>query len=301
MAMKGRMICRLAAWIMGIAGLMAAGVSSASSYALSTNSITNFLLSMPSGSTFGGFTFSGDIAVSLGDLTGGDIDIDKQDADAACVGGYCAGFDNSFSSHGVSPYPGYAYGDALISDKNVLAGTGAASSIGEATSYDGLAGAAGANTMIAVFSLVSAGALDFSFLSTPYMETQLGAGALAASGTTDMNIVIRQGGTKIFEWTPDGSSGGILNGTEGSDPFSLNFGINGIDSYSPGTGAFTASTAALAAGAYTMEIFMGNEAHVASVSAVPVPAALPLFGTGVVALAALARRRSKSSKQNTPE
>lgn len=299
MAMKGRMICRLAAWLMGIVGLLAAGASSASSYAVSTNSITNFLLSMPSGSTFGGFTFSGDIAVSLGDLTGGDIDIDKQDADAACVGGYCAGFNNSFSSHGVSPYPGYAYGDALISDKNVLAGTGAASSIGEATSYNGLAGAAGANTMIASFSLSSAGALNFSFLSTPYMVTQLGAGALAASGTTDMNIVIRQGGTKIFEWTPDGSSGGILNGTEGSDPFSLNFGINGTDSYSPGTGVFTASSAALASGAYTMEIYMGNEAHVVSV--VPVPAALPLFGTGVVALAALARRRSKSSKQNSPE
>lgn len=298
--MKGRMFCRLVALMMGGAGLLAAGVSSASSYALSTNSITNFLLSMPSGSTFGGFTFSGDIAVSLGDLTGGDIGIDKQDADAACVGGYCAGFNNSFSSHGVSPYPGYAYGDALISDKNVLAGTGAASSIGEATSFNGLAGAAGANTMIAVFSLGSAGALDFSFLSTPYMETQLATGALSASGTTDMNITIWQGLTKMFEWTPDGSSGGILNGIESSDPFSLNFGINGNNTYSPGTGVFGASTAALSAGTYTMKIHMGNEAHATSVAVVPVPAALPLFGSGAIALAALARRRNKSGKQKTP-
>lgn len=299
--MKGRMICRVSAWIVGGAGLLATGISSASSYAVSSNSITNFRLAMPSGSTFGGFTFSGDIAVSLGDLTGGDLNIAKQDADAACVGGFCAGFNNSFSSHGVSLYPGYAYGDALISDKNVLAGTGAASSIGEATSYYGAAGAAGANTMIAGFTLASTGSLDFSFLSTPYMGAQLGADALAASGTIGMSITIWDNAVKIFHWTPDGSSGGILNGTESSDPFSLNFGIDGIDSYSPGTGSFSASTAALAAGFYTMEIFMGNEAHVASVSAVPVPAALPLFGTGVVALAALARRRSKSSKQNTPE
>lgn len=295
--MKGKTICRLAAWIMGSASLLAAGISSASSYAVSTNSITNFLLSMPSGSTFGGFTFSGDIAVALGDLAGGEADIDKQDADAACVGVYCASFNNSFISHASSPYPGYAYGDAQISSKNVLAGTGAASSIGEATSYDGLAGAAGANTMIASFSLGSAGSLNFSFLSTPYMETQLGAGALAASGTTDMNITIWQGLTKKFEWTPDGLSGGILNGTENSDPFSLNNGVNGNATYSPGMGSFSASTAALAAGTYTMKIHMGNEAQVASVTVVPVPAALPLFGSGAIALAALARRRRKPTDQ----
>lgn len=291
------MICHVAAWIMGSACLLVTVVSSASSYAVSTNSITNFLLSMPSGSTFGGFTFSGDIAVALGDLAGGEADIDKQDADAACVGGYCAGFNNSFISHGFGPYPGYAYGDAQISSKNVLAGTGAAFSIGEATSYDGLAGAAGANTMIASFSLASAGALNFSFLSTPYMETQLGAGALSASGNTDMNITIWQGLTKMFEWTPDGLSGGILNGTEGSDPFSLNFGINGDNTYSPGAGSFSASTIALAAGTYSMKIHMGNEAHVASVAVVPVPAALPLFGSGAIALAALARRRRKPTDQ----
>ena len=291
--MKVRMIGRLAAWIMGSACLFATGVSSASSYAVSTNSITNFQLSMPSGSTFGGFTFSGDIAVSLGDLTGGDLDISKQDADAACVGAYCVGFNNSFISHASSPYPGYAYGDALISNKNVLAGTGAASSIGEATSYNGLAGAAGANTMNALFTLNSAGSLNFSFLSTPYMETQLGAGALAASGTTNMSITIWQGQTKKFEWAPDG----VLNGNESSDPFSLNYGINGNNTYSPGMGSFSASTVALAAGTYTMKIYMGNEAHVASATVVPVPAALPLFGSGAIALAALARRRSKSTRQ----
>lgn len=293
--MKGKIICRLVAWIVGSAGLLVTGVSSASSYAVSTNSITNFLLGMPSGSTFGGFTFSGDIAVSLGDLAGGDANINKQDADAACVGAYCAGFNNSFMSHGISPYPGYAYGDAQIGNQNVLAGTGAASSIGEATTYDGLAVAAGANTMIASFSLTSAGSLNFSFLSTPYMQTQLGTGALSASGTTDMNITIWQGLTKKFEWAPDGLSGGILNGTEGSDPFSLNLGINGNNTYSPGAGSFSASTIALAAGTYTMKIHMANEAHAGSVAVVPVPAALPLFGSGVIALAALARRRGKSS------
>lgn len=295
--MKGRVICRLTACIMVSVGLLTPAVSTASSYAVSTDSITNFLLGMPAGSTFGGFTFSGDIAVSLGDLTGGDIDIDKQDADAACVGAYCAGFNNSFMSHGASPYPGYAYGDALISSNNVLAGTGAASSIGEATSYNGIAGAAGVNSMIATFTLGSAGSLNFSFLATPYMNTQLGTGSLGASATTAMNITILQGASKKFEWTPNGASGGILNGVESSDPFSLNYNISGNNTYSPGAGSFSASTAALAAGIYTMQIQMGNEALVASVTAVPVPAALPLFGSGIAALTLLARRRSKLAKK----
>lgn len=269
-------------------GLVYNGASLASSYAVSTNSITGFDLNLPLGSTFHSLTFSGDIAVSLGDLTGGQADIDKLDADKACVGAYCAGFNNSFVFHGASPYPGYAYGDALIGNSNVLGGTGAASSIGEATAFDGIAGAAGANTMIASFTLGAADSLSFSFLSDLYLNTQLGSGGLFAKSDSGMHITIWQGLTKVFEWAPNGTAGGIFNGSEISDPFNLNSGIAGNMTYDPLADTFSAMTDTLAAGTYTMKIRMDNSA---AVSAVPVPAALPLFGSGVLALMALMRRK----------
>jgi len=276
------------------AGLVSTGASWASSYAVSTNSITGFDLNLPLGSTFQGLTFSGDIAVALGDLTGGDVNIAAQDAAAACVGAYCAGFNNSFGFHGASLYPGYAYGDALIGNSNVLGGTGTASSIGEATAFNGIAGAAGANTMIASFTLGSAGTLSFSFLSDLYMNTQLGSGGLFAKSDSGMNISIWSGTiltgltTQVFEWKPDGAAGGILNGSETSDPFSLNHNIAGNLTYDPLADTFSAMTNVLAGGTYTMKIRMDNSA---AVSAVPVPAALPLFGSGLLALMALVRRR----------
>lgn len=270
-------------------GLVYNGASWASSYAVSTNSITGFDLNLPGGSTFLSLTFSGDIAVSLGDLTGGDVNIAAQDAAAACVGAYCAGFINSFGSHGASLYPGYAYGDALIGNSNVLGGTGAASSIGEATAFDGIAGAAGANTMIASFKLGTlGGSLSFSFLSDLYMNTQLGSGGLFAKSDSGMNITIWQGLTKVFEWAPNGAAGGIFNGSEISDPFNLNHSIAGTMTNDPLADTFSAMTNTLAAGTYTMKIHMDNAA---AVSAVPVPAALPLFGSGILALMALVRRR----------
>lgn len=270
-------------------GLVYNGASWASSYAVSTNSITGFNLNLPGGSTFLSLTFSGDIAVSLGDLTGGDVNIAAQDAAAACVGAYCAGFINSFGSHGASLYPGYAYGDALISNSNVLGGTGAASSIGEATAFDGIAGAAGANTMIASFKLGTlGGSLSFSFLSDLYLNTQLGSGGLFAKSNSGMHITIWQGVAKVFEWAPNGAAGGIFNGSEISDPFNLNSSIAGTMTYDPLADTFSAMTGTLASGTYTMKIRMDNSA---AVSAVPVPAALPLFGSGLLALMALVRRR----------
>ena len=249
-----RIIPAISAIVM-TAGLVSTGAAWASSYAVSTNSITGFDLNLPVGSTFHSLTFSGDIAVALGDVTGGAADISWQDADAACVGAYCAGFNNSFVFHGASPYPGYAYGDALIGNTGVLAGTGSASSIGEATAFDGIAGAMGANTMIASFTLGSAGFLSFSFLSDLYMNTQLGGGGLFTKSDSSMSITIWQGLTsKVFEWTPDGMAGGILNGSEISDPFSLNHSIAGTMTYDPLAGTFGAMTDTLSGGTYTMKI-----------------------------------------------
>ena len=147
--------------------------------------------------------------------------------------------------------------------------------------------------MQASFTLYSPAALNFSFLADPYMSTQLTAGGLTASGNSGMTISIWQGSSKLFQWTPDGQSGGIMGGVETLDPFSLNLGIGSNVTYSPGAGSFSAGTKTFAAGTYSMNINMSNAVNV---SAVPVPPALPLFGSGVLALAALARcRRARMS------
>lgn len=267
---------------------MAATASSAASYAVSYDSITNFSLVLPTSATFQGLTASADAAISIGALTGFDVNGAFQDASPACVGTYCAGFNNSFTSHLASPPPGYSYGDANIYSTNVTGGAGSASSIGEAMAFDGIAAAAGGNKMVAKFTLDSSDTLSFSFKATPYMNTQMGGGALDALAKTRMAISIRQGGTTLFQWSPNGLAGGITGGTELSDPFSLNLDISGNSTYTNSLGSFSAETNLLGAGTYYMDIYMTN---LAEVHAVPVPAALPLFGSGVVTLAALIRRR----------
>ena len=279
-----------APWFIGMVGLLTSFSASASSYAVSTDSISNFSITgIPAGS-FGAFTFSGDLTLSLGALPGIEAHVSSQDAAPACLGSYCAGFNNSFTSHGVSSAPGYAYADAKIYDTNVLGGAGSASSIGEATVYDGAAGSASANTMHAAFSLPSAGTVNFSFNALPFMNTQLLSGGTGATAAIGMGIAIKQAGNTVFQWTPDGTAGGIFNGTEVYDPFSLNFTMGNNLTYNPVSGLFSASTN-LSAGSYTLDIAMANSATATSTAVVPVPAALPLLGSGVVALAAIARRR----------
>lgn len=285
---------RIAAWIMGAASLIAATASSAASYAVSYDSITNFSITGIPATAFGGFTFSGDFTLSLGALPGIEAHLSSQDAAPACLGSYCSGFNNSFSSHDMSLTPGYAYADAKIYNANVLGGSGSASTIGEATVYSGAAGSASANTMHAVFSLDSASTINFSFNALPFMSTQLLPGGTGATGAIGMGIVIKQAGNTVFQWTPDGGWGGIFNGTESSDPFSLNYTMGSNQVYNPGpvsvSDLFSASTS-LSAGAYTLDIAMANAVTATSTTVVPVPAALPLFGSGVVALVALMRRR----------
>ncbi len=285
--MKNR-IPTVAPWLIGVASLLASTAASAASYAVSTDTITNFSLTFTSEYSFYGVTASADASISVGDLTGLELDVERMDADPACVGVYCSTFDNNFAPNGASSYPGYSYGDAQIVSKNVTAGTGEASSIGEATIYNGLATAAGGNMMQAGFYLTSEGSLSFSFLATPYMRTDLGAGALGATSLIDMEISIWKSGSEVFHWAPNGQAGGITGGAETSDPFSLNSTFTGNALYDPGTDTFSASTGSLGTGLYSMNIRMGNLVHV---EAVPVPAALPLFGSGVLALAVLIRRK----------
>ena len=73
----------------------------------------------------------------------------------------------------------------------------------------------------------------------------------------------------------------------------FNLGIAGNTTYDPLSGFFSAQTGPLAGGNYTLNIKMENQSNASAV--VPVPAAVWLFGSGLVALAGITRRSQKKS------
>jgi hypothetical protein len=257
---------------------MGSGTAQASAYAVSTNSISNFNLSFvgTTGSLFG-FTASTDAAVQ-NTATGG---FGFSDAPAACIGAACVGYSNQFFSHGASG--SYAYGDAQISNTDVLAGTGSASTIGEISA--GAAGyAAGTNTLNGSIILNNAGSIIFSFDATPFMSATATGGDFS-SALMSMSITLSSGsGAQVFNWAPNGVVGnGIVGGTETSDASNLNAGITSVNTFSPVSGSFAAQSFSLAAGTYTISIGMSN-----SVTAVPEADswAMLLAGLGLVGFAA---------------
>lgn len=286
---------------LGVTLAMAMGVAAPSaafavSYAVSINEITNFNMWVTGGtiSPFS-FTFSNDSA-ALGGT--GASNVDAQDAAAACVGTACAGWQNQFTSHsGVASE--FSYGDAqIVSLPTLSGGLGAASAIGESHTTNNTGFGSGGNTLIALFSVDSLNAgvqLHFDFDASLLMQTVMGIGDSGVAANTFMQITLSgSSGSYQFLWAPNGATGGIVGGTEHSDPFSLNRGISGTDSVSattltPGFLGFHAVTDGLAAGNYTLNI---NMTQTANVTAVPVPGAAWLLGSGVLGLAGAARRRA---------
>lgn len=262
----------------------------AASYAVSINQIDNFSMWVTGGSISPfTFTFSNDAAALN---TVGDSDVNAMDANGACVGTACSGWQNQFSSHS-SETSAFSYGDAqIVSVPNLSGGMGAASAIGETHALTGTGYGTGGNTMIASFNVMSAGTqLHFDFDAALIMQTLLGTGDQGAAASAGMQITINGPSGYQFLWTPNGAAGGIVGGTEYTDPFSLNWGISGTDSFSAASGAssFHAVTSGLALGSYTMNITMTQTANV---SAVPVPAAAWLLGSGLLGLIGVARRKS---------
>ena len=261
---------------------MGSGTAQASAYAVSTNSISNFNLSFggTTGSLFG-FTSSADTAVQGTSNSG----FSALDAPAACVGAACVGWSNQFSPHGASG--SYAYGDAQISNANVLTGMGAASTIAEISS--GAAGfALGTNQLNGFINLAGNGNVSFSFNATPFMSATATGGDFS-SALMSMSISLYNGsGQQVFNWTPNGSlANGIVNGTETFDASNLNTGITSVNTYSPlANGTFAAQSGSLATGTYTISIGMSNQ--VTSVTSVPEADswAMLLAGLGLVGFAA---------------
>lgn len=262
----------------------------AASYAVSVNQITNFDMWVTGGSISPfTFTFSND-AAALDTI--GASNVNAMDAAGACVGTACSGWQNQFSSHS-SVTSEFSYGDAqIVAIPTLSGGSGAASAIGETHALAGIGYGTGSNTLMASFNVMTAGTqLHFDFDADLLMQTILGAGDLGAAASTTMQITINGPSGYQFLWTPNGDVGGIVGGTEATDPFSLNWGISGTDSFSgaSGSSSFHAVTSGLALGSYTMNITMTQTANV---SAVPVPAAAWLLGSGLMGLIAVARRKA---------
>lgn len=281
----------------GIAAVLAVaaiapGTVSAASYAVSINQITNFDMWVTGGSISPfTFSFSNDSAALDGV---GASNVDAMDAPAACVGSPCAAWQNDFVSHsGVTT--DFSYGDAQILSLPTLGGDqGAASAIGETYAGNGIGYGSGGNTLTAFFSVESVGTqLHFQFDAELLMQTIMGSGDPGVAANSFMQITLSSSSGYQFLWTPNGAAGGVVGGIEHSDPFSLNRGISGTDSISastltPGFLGFHAVTDGLALGNYTLNISMTQTANV---SAVPVPAALWLLGSGLLGLVGVARRR----------
>ncbi|WP_148290756.1 VPLPA-CTERM sorting domain-containing protein [Sulfuricella denitrificans] len=270
-----------AALVLCVATALSANVH-ASSYAVATNSITNFGMTFSPSTSFTGFTFSSDTAAQGNTGTGNAA---TMDAAASCIG--CS-YNNSFMAHGM--VSDYSYGDAQITNNNVLLGTGSASVIGESSVSNGVGSGSGINTMVGYFSVTAPTTVNFGFDATPYLQSQITAGGLASVANINMTVTISNMLTNqtVFSWAPNGS----LDAGETADAFNLNWGLGLVNTgnavFNPGSGHFASSANLAAIGPYSLNITMNNSAFV---SAVPVPAAAWLLGSGLIGLVGIARRK----------
>ena len=256
------------------------GLAQASTYAVSYDTISNFSLVFGGGAgNLSPFTFSTNVAAQ-GNVV--DANFGTVDAAAACVGGFCSAFNNSFSAHGAAG--DYAYGDALIGNGNVQSGNASASSIGEISGSAGFA--SGTNSMIANFLVTTPGTVSFAFNAQPYMQVLAGGSAFST-----MTITIFGAAGQVFSWAPNGVVGsGISGGVETLDSQNLNLAIASGVTYNPGAGSFAAMTNNLATGAYTLNISMSNQ-----VSAVPEADAWAMLLAGLGLVGLRARQKAKAS------
>lgn len=157
-------------------------------------------------------------------------------------------------------------------------------------------------------------ALDFSFDADPFIKARLDAGAVPTSQAegiiaVSFSIIDNLTGLSVFNWTPDGTSGGIsgVGAAELLDPFTLNTsrtrlpGAPGTFVYDPTgcdlttlAGCFHATTGVLAAGGYTLNIAMSEQTNL-QLTTVPEPGTLALLGAGLFGAFRFSERRTKKS------
>ncbi len=242
----------------------------ASAYAVSYSNISNFGVTTSSGSvSISGFSFSNSTAVNdTGDsATGVDFAVSSSDAAASCIGD-CTSLNNSFSSHSTLGLADFIYADAQVGSTDINGGNGSASAIAEANITSGMAFATGSNNLSGGQLSIGAGGATFSFdfWLDSYLEV---SGDAIGTAWSSINLMINNTSTSGFP-----KSFTIGSGSVGT--------VDAFDSY------VSSDFYSLDEGVYSLSIAMDNSVNLTTV---PVPAAVWLFGTGLVALAGIARRK----------
>ncbi len=251
--------------LMGTLLLSASITTHASTYAVSTTSVDNFLLT---GASVTGWTFSQVMATSDG-VT--EAFADNSDPAAACVG---CGYNNSFVSHGSSTSP-YSYSDALISDSDITtASGGSASAIAEVYAANGVNGSGLASNSMTALITATNSTITVSFDISSYLKVTVTNGDIGFA-------------SRSMEVTLSDMSNAVIGSIS---PFDLGIGPNDALDNLNQTGNVFNFTGLTSGFQYKLNISMDQQVF-SNVQPVPVPAAAWLFGSGLMGLVAVARRR----------
>lgn len=298
--------------IAAAAACLASSAASADTYARAYNEITNLVITSSNGAAVGPSVNSSFATACLPNSTcvsnGGAGVTDTAPAQL----GWAGYVNNSYASNGASG-TSYAVADASI-DKLQLSGDpytrarnfAEAKLIGNGTA-NAVAGNSSATLLTTTIVAGAGDKLSFHFDALPYIQAYLTGNAIApsqAQGSIGLNFnLIDNSGNIVFNWAPDGITGGIQGGVETADAYTLNTSLTALNgnggplTFAPssctvgGVGCFSASTNALAAGVYTLNLAMHE--NVTLQSAVPEADTYAMLLAGLGLMGVVARRRSR--------
>ena len=233
------------------------------------------------------------------------------DVPAQCLGA-CPFANNDFSHHIAPPVLSqYSRGDALLSGNALTPGGANASTLGEVSLTSKGVGASSATLGVSAefsFSLTSDQKVRFAFNALPYLFTFLDANTAdprIAQASLSWNIeidLLGPGGsrTQVFDWSPNGLAGGIVGGTELSDPCTLNTTravlSPGTSQYNPGAcnGYLAETDLLLASNTYSLTLHHDSFANATftAPTKMPEPGTILIMGAGLLGLGLVQRRRS---------
>ena len=216
--------------------------------------------------------------------------------------GLAARPENDFTPSGAGTTGSFAYGDQRMAGSIITAVGGAAAPFQVQTRADAALSAGGsafgvggvASSTAFSFSLGAGEYMTIAFDATPFTQAYADRGA-GANGSAQANLAWSVSvldlttGATVFSFEPEQLN--AMSNVSRSD------GFGGAAVYDPGRLSFAATTGMLTAGdTYQVTFAQTSFASAQQAQAVPEPATLAAFGTGLLALAALGRRRRSGKK-----